>query len=145
MQSSKTIEHMLDEARLKIARLEPGEAQLAAAAGGLIVDIRSEKARERDGIIPGSLHIPRTVLEWRIDPRSSFRNPEVGGLDREVILLCDHGYSSSLAAAMLVELGFDRAGEVVGGFEAWVSAGLPVGRPRSDSPDGTLPGMGRPD
>ena len=140
----RTIEHLLEDARRRIVRLEPDEALTAAADGALIVDIRSDSARERDGIVPGSLHLPRTVLEWRADPRSPSRNAAVGGLDRQLIVLCDHGYSSSLAAATLVELGFERAADILGGFEAWIAAGLPVGKAPSPSHD-SLPGMGPPD
>ena len=93
--------------------------------------------------MPGSLHLPRTVLEWRADPTSEWRNPHVGGFERRIVVLCDHGYSSSLAAAALVELGFRDVADVVGGFEAWVVAGLPVSR-AAPSRDG-LPGMGSPD
>ena len=75
------------------------------------------------------VHIPRTVLEWRLDPESPWRNPHVGSLDQQIVLICDHGCSSILAAATLVELGFARAGDVVGGFAAWRDAGLPGVRP----------------
>lgn len=111
----------------------------------MLVDIRSNDAREDDGIVPGSLHIPRTVLEWRVAPGSPWRNPHVDGAG-EIILLCDHGYSSILAAATLVDLGFVGAGDVIGGFEAWREAGLPVEpAPERRDPSGRLPGMGGPD
>jgi len=84
------------------------------------------------------------VLEWRLDPDSPWRNPRVGGLDARLILLCDHGCSSALAAATLVDLGFERVADVAGGFEAWQAAGLPVVRPR-DPVAGELPGAGLPD
>lgn len=89
----------------------------------------------------GSLHIPRTVLEWRLDPDSEWRSPHAPGLDERVIVLCDHGESSSLAAATLVELGFTRAGDVVGGFAAWIEAGLPVvpAPPETAGPPGLMP------
>ena len=123
------------------AALTPGEAHAAAAAGALIVDIRADLDRERAGVVPGSLHVPRTVLEWRLDPGSPWRSPHAPPLDRPVILICDHGYSSSLAAATLVELGFADAGDVIGGFEAWREAGLPVaGAPSARAP-GMLAGM----
>ena len=93
--------------------------------------------------MPGSLHLPRTVLEWRVDPASPWRNPHVGGPERRIVILCDHGYSSSLAAAVLVELGFRNVADVVGGFEAWLAAGLPVTQ-APPAPAG-LPGMGPPD
>ena len=96
--------------------------------------------------MPGSLHIPRTVLEWRLDPAGPRRNPHVGGLDEQVILLCDHGCSTVLAAATLVNLGFRRAGDVVGGFLAWREAGLPTGRaPQRRRSAGEPAGMNGPD
>jgi len=114
--------------------------------GALLIDIRSDSNRSRDGIVPGSLHIPRTVLEWRTAPESEFRNPYLGGLDQQVILLCDHGCSSVLAAAVLGELGFTRIGDVIGGFSDWRDAGLPVGRARSRRRGpGELAGMEAPD
>ena len=140
-----TIDELLAEARGQITRLFPAEAQAAVAGGALIVDIRSDDARARDGIVPGSLHLPRTVLEWRVAPEGARRNPHVGALDRELLVLCDHGYSSSLAAATLVRLGFSRAGDVIGGFEAWAAAGLPVSQPSRARPVGELPGLAPPD
>ncbi len=86
--------------------------------------------------------MPLSVLQWRVDPDSDWRNPHVGGLDTRLILICDHGESSSLAAASLRELGFTRAGDVIGGLEAWLAAGLPV----TEAPPagGGLPGRGFP-
>lgn len=121
-----TLGDMLTRARRRIRRLQPQEAQDAVARGALIIDIRASGDRERDGVIPGSLHIPRTVLEWRLAPDSRWRSPYAPDLDREVVVVCDHGYSSSLAAAVLVDLGFSRAGDIVGGFEAWREAQLPT-------------------
>ena len=126
----------------KIDRLTPGEAFAVAQSGGLIVDIRSDGAREQ-GIVPGSIHVPRTVLEWRVASDSAWRNPHIGGLDRRLVVLCDHGHSSSLAAAALVELGF-AAGDVIGGFEAWRDEGLPLAMPSARGQD-ELPGMGPPE
>jgi rhodanese-related sulfurtransferase len=131
---------LLERAAASIRRYEPREAHAAAEAGAIIVDTRSADARERDGVIPGAMHVPRTVLEWRADGASEGRNPALD--DVPLIVVCDHGHSSVLAAATLVELGRD-AGDVVGGFEAWAASGLPVGRP-GPTPDG-LPGMGPPD
>jgi rhodanese-related sulfurtransferase len=132
---TRTLAELLAEAAAKIERVAPAEA---AASGALIVDIRSQDSRERDGVVPGALHVPRTVLEWRADPRGDWRSAELVAAPR-VLLLCDHGYSSILAAATLVDLGY-RAGDVVGGFEAWRAAGLPV-RAAGPAPDG-LPGFG---
>jgi rhodanese-related sulfurtransferase len=119
----RTLDELLREARAKIERFEPGDAWAAAREGALIVDTRVDRSA---GVVPGSLHVPLSVLQWRVDPDSAWRNPHVGGLDTQLILICDHGESSSLAAASLRELGFTRVGDVVGGFEAWVAAGLPV-------------------
>jgi rhodanese-related sulfurtransferase len=138
----RTLDELLAEARARIERLSPVEALAAMAEGALMVDIRSDGAR-RSGVIPGSLHIPRTVLEWRIAPDSLWRTPHVRGLEQRLLVLCDHGCSSSLAAATLVDLGF-RAGDVIGGFEAWQRAGLPVAPPTSPAPAGP-PGMGPPE
>jgi rhodanese-related sulfurtransferase len=138
----RTLEELLDEARARIERLAPEEAYAAVEDGGILIDIRSEVARSRDGIVPGSLHIPRTVLEWRLAPDSAWRNSDAPGLDHRVMLLCDHGYSSILAAATLVQLGFARAGDVIGGFAAWREQGLPtVSAPKGGHPSDALPGM----
>jgi rhodanese-related sulfurtransferase len=122
----RTLDELLKQAQARIERLDPAHALTAVQQGALLIDIRSDSDREREGIVPGSLHIPRTVLEWRVDPDSTWRNPHVGGPDRQVVILCDHGCSSVLAAAALVDLGFTRAGDVVGGFAAWREAGLPI-------------------
>ena len=140
-----TLDELVAEARGQITRLSPDEARAAAAGGALIVDIRSDDARAHDGIVPGSLHLPRTVLEWRVAGEGPSRNPHVGDLDRELLVICDHGHSSSLAAANLVRLGFSRAGDVIGGFEAWAAAGLPVSQPSRPRPAGELPGLAPPD
>jgi rhodanese-related sulfurtransferase len=97
------------------------------AAGAVMIDIRSERQRERDGVIPGSHFIARNVLEWRLDPASGFEDPSIGAhLDRHLILVCDEGYQSSLAAATLQDLGFRHATDLAGGFQAWRAAGQPV-------------------
>jgi rhodanese-related sulfurtransferase len=135
----RTLDDLLREARAKIERLEPADAWVAADEGALIVDTRVDRSA---GVVPGSLHLPLSVLQWRVDPDSDWRNPHVGALDTRLILICDHGESSSLAAASLLELGFTRVGDVAGGFEAWVVAGLPVvaAPPTVDG----LPGMSGP-
>jgi rhodanese-related sulfurtransferase len=142
----RTLDQLLEEARARIERLDPEAALAALEDGALLVDIRSDADRERDGIVPRSLHIPRTVLEWRVAPESPWRSPYARGLDEPIVLLCDHGYSSSLAAATLVELGFSRAGDVIGGFEAWRASGLPtVPAPARPRGPGALAGMDPPD
>lgn len=142
----KTIADLLAEARSRLARLEPEEALDAQRHGALIVDTRSGDERRREGVIPGSIHIPRSVLEWRLDPDNdpAYRNPHAGGLDTWLVLVCAHGYSTSLAAATLQDLGFVRATDVVGGFTAWKERGLPV-RPAPIVGDDATPGMGPPD
>lgn len=141
----KTIADLLSDARARLDRLEPEEALAAQRSGALLIDTRSQDERVRYGVIPGSLHIPRSVLEWRLDPDadSEYRNPNVGGLDEWVVLVCAHGYSTSLAAATLQDLGFTRATDVVGGFTAWKERDLPV-EPAREVPDGAVPGMGDP-
>ncbi len=143
---SRALDRLVGEAKERITRFVPADAAAASERGGLIIDIRSQQAREARGVIPGSLHIPRTVLEWRVAAGSRWRNPYVGGLDEQLILICDHGYSSVLAASNLVQIGFHRAGDVIGGFEGWVRDGLPVLGPqhRASEPD-VLPGMRGPD
>jgi rhodanese-related sulfurtransferase len=142
----RSLRHLVEEAARRITRFSPPEALSACAADGVIIDIRSHDARELHGVIPGSLHIPRTVLEWRIALDSPWRNLHLGGLDQRLILICDHGYSSILAAGNLVELGFDRAGDVIGGFESWKESGLPTARWRRRGVEfGGLPGTGPPD
>ena len=95
-------------------------------AGAVLVDIRSEVERYRDGVIPGARFHPRNVLEWRLDPASGHGDPELcDDLDRRVILVCNEGYQSSLAAATLQDLGFRHATDLAGGFQAWRAAALP--------------------
>ena len=95
--------------------------------GALIVDIRSEVQRARDGLIPDAIFHPRNVVEWRCDPSSGYDDPRLSGdLDRRIVLVCDAGYQSSLAAATLQDLGFARATDLVGGLRAWAAAGLPI-------------------
>ena len=131
--SRRTLDQLLDEARARIDRLEPGAALAAATRGAVIIDIRSAGDRERDGIIPGSLHIPRTVLEWRLDPDSAWRNPYFSGFDRQIVLVCDHGCSSIIAAATLVDLGFTDVSDVIGGFAAWEEAAMPTTQHAGDT------------
>jgi rhodanese-related sulfurtransferase len=121
-----TADDLLAEARCGLDRLEPPEAASAMAAGAVLVDVRSELQRERDGVVPGSVFFPRNVLEWRCDPASSARDERVSDLGRRLIVMCDEGYQSSLAAANLKRLGFERATDLAGGFRAWRAAGLPV-------------------
>lgn len=126
MSERQTIGQLLEAARSRLERLDPIAAQLAWQKGALLVDTRSDELRREMGIIPGSVHVPLSVLYWRLDPSSESRDPGLADLDRRVVLICAHGYSSSLAAATLQQLGFAQATDVVGGFEAWAEAGLPT-------------------
>lgn len=122
----KTIEQLLDEARRGLDRVSPQRARAEMAWGAQLIDIRSELDRERDGVIPGAKFIARNVLEWRCDPRSQWRDREVTDDPARVILICDEGYQSSLAAATLQQFGLADATDVIGGFQAWRAAELPV-------------------
>jgi MFS family permease len=142
----RTAAELLAEAQRRIApRLDPLEAEEAASRGALLVDLRSDDERRREGVVPGSIHIPRSVLEWRVDPDSGHTNPYLGGLERRLVLFCADGYSSSLAAASLRELGCRMATDVVGGFAAWKAAGLPVQPPQTVVSGSGLPGMEGPE
>jgi rhodanese-related sulfurtransferase len=133
------ISQVLADARSRITRYRPSDA---AAADALIVDLRSHDERYRNGVIPGSIHVPRSVLEWRFDSTSGFANPVVAESDRPLILVCAEGYSSSLAAAALLQVGGRDAGDLDGGYDAWVAEGLPT--MEAPPPDPGLPGMGQP-
>ncbi|MFB7180919.1 rhodanese-like domain-containing protein [Streptomyces sp. NPDC056257] len=120
------IDELLEQVRAGYTRVGPEEAYAASRAGALLVDIRYQALRERDGLIPGALVVERNELEWRLDPRGSHRAPEATGHDLQVVVICNEGYASSLAAASLHTLGLHRATDLTGGFQAWKSAGLPV-------------------
>ena len=121
------IDELLERVRAGYERIEPKEAYAAARTGeGLLVDIRYAALRERDGLIPGALVVERNELEWRLDPQGSHRVPEATSHEVRVVVICNEGYASSLAAASLHRLGLGRATDLVGGFQAWKAAGLPV-------------------
>ena len=126
MTDRQTVNQLLARSRARIDRLEAPAAQAAAAAGAVLIDTRCAEQRRATGVIPGSAHIPLSVLYWRLDPASGSADPRLADPAAQVILICAHGYSSSIAAATLRDLGFARAADVVGGFEAWQAAGLPV-------------------
>jgi rhodanese-related sulfurtransferase len=123
-----TIDELLAQARARLARVGPQEAADILARGGLVIDIRPRASRREEGEIPGAIAVERNVLEWRLDPASEHRLPEVTGYDVPVVVVCDEGYASSLAAATLQELGLTRATDLAGGFRAWAAAGLPIRR-----------------
>jgi rhodanese-related sulfurtransferase len=120
------IDDLLAKARRRLVRLDPAQASAAVAGGALLIDIRAESQRARDGVVPGSIFVPRNVLEWRCDPSSSHRDPAIDGRERQLIVMCNEGYQSSLAAATLHQLGLTTATDLDGGFQAWRAAGLPV-------------------
>jgi rhodanese-related sulfurtransferase len=126
----RRIDELLAEARERLHRVDPEQARAAVEnEGAVLVDIRSDNQRAADGHIPGAIHHPRNVLEWRLDPESEHPDPELSSdLDRKVIIVCNEGYQSSLAAAIAQELGYANATDLVGGFQAWLAAGLPVER-----------------
>jgi len=121
----RTIDTVLAQARSRLRRLGPLEAADAVASGAVMVDIRPERQRATEGEIPGALLVERNVLEWRFDPASAARLP-VAAYDLPVIVVCSEGYTSSLAAASLQDLGVHRATDLEGGFWAWYRAGLPT-------------------
>jgi len=120
------VDAALDRARARLVRVGPVAAEAASRRGALLVDTRPVELRRRDGEIPGALVIDRNVLEWRLDPTSDHRIPEADDPARLVIVFCDEGYASSFAAVSLQDLGLINATDLVGGFQAWRAAGLPV-------------------
>ena len=123
---ARPISEVLEQARSRLDRLGPAEAWAAVQDGALLVDIRPQAQRAAEGEVPGALIIERNVLEWRLDPASDARLPEAGSYDLRVIVMCSAGYTSSLAAASLQDLGLSAATDLEGGFQAWARAGLPV-------------------
>ena len=117
MPDPQTVDELLAEARADLERLTPAQARDAIEAGAALVDIRSDSQRERDGVVPGARFVPRNVLEWRLDA--------LARANARVILMCDEGYQSSLAAATARRLGVD-ATDLDGGFQGWRASGLPV-------------------
>lgn len=115
----------MSEARRELARLSPREALEATRRGAILVDIRSDSQRAADGVIPGAAFVSRNVVEWRLDPASEHRDPELSRRDRLMILICSEGFQSSLAAATVRRFGVD-ATDVIGGFQAWCEVDLPV-------------------
>jgi rhodanese-related sulfurtransferase len=123
---SSGIDEILETARARLTRLDPHQVSRALQGGAILVDIRPAAQRAEHGEIPGAIVIERNVLEWRLDPRSSARLSFATGYDLEVIVTCQEGYTSSLAAASLQDLGLARATDLDGGFAAWQAAGLPT-------------------
>jgi rhodanese-related sulfurtransferase len=117
---------LVEEARSRYRRVGAEEASRLFASGGLLIDVRPAAQRGEFGEIPGAIVIERNVLEWRLDPTSSHRHPAVNGPDQDIVVVCQEGYASSLAAATLREMGLSRATDLEGGYAAWVAAGLPT-------------------
>ncbi len=123
----QTVTQLLHEARAELpSRCSPRETFEEMSGGALVIDIRGDEQQRRDGLIPGAVVIRRNVLEWRCDPRSRWRHAKIKSHSQRVILVCDQGYQSSLAAANLQRLGLTRATDMSGGFSRWKKLGLPV-------------------
>jgi rhodanese-related sulfurtransferase len=127
--ADSAIARLLAQSRSNLARVLARDLAAEQAAGALVVDIRPVEQRERDGALPGAVVIDRNVLEWRLDPTSPHRLEIADDPDRRIVLVCNEGYSSSLAAHTLQQLGLVNATDLVGGFRAW----------REDQPAPSLP------
>ena len=123
---SPGVDALLEQARAGLHRLTPHDAVEAVRTGALLVDTRTEAQRREQGELPGAIVIDRTVLEWRLDPASAWRIPESTSYDRQIVVVCREGFSSSLAAAGLQALGLRRATDLIGGVQGWREAGLPM-------------------
>jgi rhodanese-related sulfurtransferase len=144
-----SIDEILARARARLRRVSPAQAWEAVRAGALLVDTRPQAQRAVEGVVPGALLVERNVLEWRFDPRSDAKLPAATGYGVHLIVMCSQGYSSSLAAASLQDLGLVNATDLIGGFQAWEQAGLPTapgpgpaGQP--PAPPGLPPGVPAP-
>jgi rhodanese-related sulfurtransferase len=120
-QERNSIANILAEARRSLLRVTPEMLSSERENGTLIVDIRPVEQRQRDGDLPGAIVIDRNVLEWRLDPTSEHRIPQVTGYDIRIVVVCNEGYSSSLAAAVLQKLGLHQAVDMIGGYQAWLA------------------------
>lgn len=116
---SVSVDDLVERARARIRRVGPHELEGLVAQGGLVVDIRPAEQRRQEGALSGAVVVERNVLEWRLDPASDHRLAEVRDLRQPVVIVCSAGYASSLAAASLVDLGFEQAADLVGGYQAW--------------------------
>jgi rhodanese-related sulfurtransferase len=121
-----TVDELLAAARARLERLTPVEAYTAMREGAALVDIRSDRQRACDGVIPGAVFVPRNVLEWRLDVACAHADQRLARGQDPLVLICDEGYQSSLAAATIQRFGQRTVTDVVGGFQAWRATGLPV-------------------
>ncbi len=120
--SRPAIDQLLDEIRDRLPhRAVPSELVSVVDAGGLVVDIRPSELRDRDGAMPDAIVVDRNVLEWRLDPTSPHRIADVTGVDQPIVLVCDEGYASTLAADTLQRLGLRGATDLDGGYQAWLT------------------------
>ena len=133
-----SVDDLLRSSRRRINRIKPEDLSRVTAAGGIVIDIRPVGQREEEGALPGAIVVDRNVLEWRLDPTSSARIPAAVDHDIEVVVFCSEGYTSSLAASSLQDLGLHSATDLDGGFHAWKRAGLPVSSP-AEAPPGASP------
>jgi len=131
MDGPAAIDRMLDRARSRLERVAPEDLAAEVAAGAIVVDIRPVEQRQRDGELPGAVLVDRNGLEWRLDPDSPYRLPIAGDRDARLIVVCNEGYASSLAAATLQELGLRRATDLAEGYQGWLAVRTP------DSEDGS--------
>jgi len=122
----RSADDLLHAARGRLVRVTPEQALAAQNAGALLIDVRGDDQIRDHGSIPGAIRIPRNVLEWRADPTCAACDPRIADRALLLIIVCQQGYQSSLAAANLQEMGFTRATDLAGGFDAWVAAGLPI-------------------
>jgi rhodanese-related sulfurtransferase len=120
-QERNSIAKILAEARQSLLRVTPEQLSGERENGTLVIDIRPVEQRQRDGDLPGAIVIDRNVLEWRLDPSSEHRIPQVTGYDIRIVVVCNEGYSSSLAAAVLQKLGLHKAVDMIGGYQAWLA------------------------
>ena len=125
-QPRTTIDDLLATARARLDRVTAEQALAETREGAVIIDIRPQEQRRRTGVVPGSLYFPRNHLEWRIDPTSEWAHPAVSDPCTRIVLMCNEGYATSLAAVTLQELGFAGATDMIDGFDGWRAAGLPI-------------------
>jgi rhodanese-related sulfurtransferase len=118
---SRSADDLVVRARRRIHRVHPDQLDEVLSRGGLVVDIRPAGQRASEGDLPGALVVERNLLEWRLDPTGPDRLPEVTGPDQQVVVVCSAGYASSLAAGSLADLGLERAGDLIGGYQAWTA------------------------
>lgn len=116
-----SIDAILASARARLDRVAPEDLEREQVDGAVIVDIRPIEQRARDGELPGAIVIDRNVLEWRLDPACEHHIPDIAGYEARIVIVCNEGYSSSLAAALLRDIGLSRATDLIGGYQSWLA------------------------